>query len=178
MKWKILALVAGFLIVLVLISHSLVEYSLLNISFKITTSLNTIYINQTYNNYKFVVFIYSKSKINIDITPNYLNFLKNLPLQTRLNLIIYVTPINATLQNLYSKLAVYELKTFSNGILMLNVSNNTFNTYLIIRYNNSDRLNPSVFNVTLNVPEKEYKIWVIWRESGFGGNSVTTPVVK
>jgi len=194
MNWKILALVAGCLITLVLISNALEKYNLVNVSFKIVNnnslSPNIIYINKTYYNAKYAIFIYNQSKLNIDVISNYLDFLSNLPTPAYyyINISVYVTPLNVTLSN-FTWLAVYKLdfKTFGNGTygaLLLHIvdENLWMHKYLTLHYNGSwlnSSITPSIFNVTLNVSKNEYKVWIIWGECGLSGKySATFPAIK
>lgn len=191
MRWKILVLVASILITLVLISNALEEYSLVNISFKVINNnltSNTVYINKTYYNAKYTTFIYNQSKLNIDITQEYLNFLSNLPAPAAyyINITVLITPLNVTLSNL-TWIAIYKLdfKTFGNsGTLTLHVVNGNLwmEKWINIHYNGSwlnSSITPTIFNVTLNTSEKDYKVWILWASYSLPNNfSATFPAIR
>jgi len=184
MRWKILALVAGFLIILAIISQALVKYELVNVSFKIVPS-NSVYINKVYYNARYAVFIYNQSKLNIDVTQNYLNFLSKLPAPASyyINITVLITPLNVTLSNL-TWIAIYKLdfKTYgTNGTLTLHVidGNLQMEKTVTLHYNGS-WLNSSlaIFNVTLNVTETEYKVWIVWASNTPLNISSTFPAIR
>ena len=182
MKWKILALVAGLLIILAIISQALVKYELVNVSFKILPS-NSVYINKVYYNARYAVFTYNQSKLNVDVTQNYLNFLSKLPAPASVNITVLITPLNATLSNL-SWIAIYKLEfrtCGTNATLTLYVvdGNLWVERSIALHYNGSWlNLSSAIFNVTLNVTETEYKVWIIWASNTPLNISSTFPAIR
>ena len=185
MKWKNLVLVVGFLIILTIISQALVKYELVNVSFKILPTNSSIFINKMYYNAKYAVFIYNQSKLNIDITRNYLNFLSNLPAPASyyINITVLITPLNTIISNL-TWIGIYKLdfKTYgTNGTLTLHVidGNLRIEKTVTSQYNGSWlNSSPAIFNVTLNVTETEYKVWIIWASNVPLNISETLPAIR